>query len=162
MDYTPKKTDKANRILICEGARVMGNVSLGRGVGVWYNAVIRGDGGDITIGENTNVQDNAVIHAETVIGSNCTIGHGAITHGCTLGDNVLVGMGAIVLGGARVADNCIIAAGSVVTAKMDAPAGSMIMGNPAKVVRPLRDEEIQGNRDYCATYMALRDDLLNR
>lgn len=78
-----------------------------------------------------------------------------------LGDNVLVGMGAIVLGGARVADNCIIAAGAVVTGKMDAPAGSMIMGNPAKVVRPLRDEEIQGNRDYCATYMALRDDLLN-
>lgn len=162
MDYTPKKTDKANRILICEGAQVMGSVSLAQGVSVWYNAVIRGDGGPITIGKDTNVQDNAVIHSKTVIGARCTIGHGAIAHGCTLGDNVLVGMGAILLNGAKVADNCIIAAGSVVTGKMDAPAGSMIMGNPAKVVRPLRDEEIQGNRDYCTDYMSLRDDRLEQ
>ena len=148
MDYTPKKTDKENSILICEGAHVVGSVSLAKGVSVWYNAVIRGDGG-------------GVIHAETVVGSHCTIGHSAIVHGCVLGNNVLVGMGSIVLGGAKVADNCIIAAGSVVTGKMDAPAGSMIMGNPAKVVRPLRETEIRGNMDYCKIYMGLRDDRLN-
>ena len=161
MDYTPKKTDKSNGILICDGAYVVGNVTLGKGVSVWYNATIRGDGGDISIGENTNVQDGAVIHAETVVGSNCTIGHNAIVHGCTIGDNVLVGMGSIVLNGARIADNCIIAAGSVVTGKMDAPAGSMIMGNPAKVVRELREDQIEGNREYCQVYMNLRDGHLN-
>ena len=160
MDYTPQKTDLINRILICDGAQVVGNVTLSSGVGVWYNAVIRGDGGDITIGEHTNVQDNAVIHAKTTIGSHCTIGHGAIVHGCTIGNNVLVGMGSIVLNGARIADDCIIAAGSVVTGKIDAPAGSMIMGNPAKVVRPLKEAEIQGNREYCQTYMNLRDQHL--
>ena len=150
MDYTPKKTDKSNGILICDGAYVVGDVTLGKGVSVWYNATIRGDGGAISIGENTNVQDGAVIHAETVVGANCTIG-----------DNVLVGMGSIVLNGAKIADNCIIAAGSVVTGKTDAPAGSMIMGNPAKVVRELREDQIEGNREYCRFYTNLRDDRLN-
>jgi len=161
MDYTPWKTDKSKKILICDGAYVVGNVTLAEGVSVWYNATIRGDGGDIAIGENTKIQVGAVIHAETVIGSHCTIGHKAIVHGCTIGDNVLVGMGSIVLNGAKIADNCIIAAGSVVTGKMDAPAGSMIMGNPAKVVRTLRDDQIEGNREYCQTYMNLRDGHLN-
>ena len=161
MDYTPKKTDKSNGILICDGAYVVGDVTLGKGVSVWYNATIRGDGGAISIGENTNVQDGAVIHAETVVGANCTIGHNAIVHGCTIGDNVLVGMGSIVLNGAKIADNCIIAAGSVVTGKTDAPAGSMIMGNPAKVVRELREDQIEGNREYCRLYTNLRDDRLN-
>ena len=161
MDYTPKKTDKSSGILICDGAYVVGDVTLGKGVSVWYNATIRGDGGAISIGENTNVQDGAVIHAETVVGANCTIGHNAIVHGCTIGDNVLVGMGSIVLNGAKIADNCIIAAGSVVTGKMDAPAGSMIMGNPAKVVRELREDQIEGNREYCQFYTTLRDKRLN-
>lgn len=161
MNYTPMKTDKERSILICDGAHVVGNVTLGNGVSVWYNSTIRADDGDISIGENTNVQDGAVIHAKTVVGSNCTIGHSAIVHGCTIGNNVLVGMGSIVLNGAKIADDCIIAAGSVVTGKMDAPAGSMIMGNPAKVVRPLRDDQIEGNREYCQIYMKLRDNHLN-
>lgn len=161
MNYTPMKTDKENSILICDGAYVTGDVTLGKGVSVWYNAVIRGDQGTISVGDNTNVQDGVIIHAQTVVGSNCTIGHNAIVHACTVGNNVLVGMGSIVLNGARIADDCIIAAGAVVTGKMDAPAGSMIMGNPAKVVRPLREEEIQGNREYCESYMRLRDNHLN-
>ena len=160
MDYTPKKTDPNEGILICDGAFVVGNVTLAKGVSVWYNAAIRGDDGDISIGENTNVQDGAVLHAKTVVGAGCTIGHNAIVHGCTLGDNVLVGIGSIVLNGAKVGDNCIIGAGAVVTGKMDAPAGSMILGNPAKVIRPLREEEIEGNREYCQIYMRLRDDHL--
>ena len=150
MAYPLRKTDAA--VLICEGARVSGDVTLGKGVSVWYNAVIRGDDGAITVGEGTNIQDCAVLHEETRIGTGCTIGHGAIVHGCTVGDNVLIGMGAIVLNGAKIGDNCIVGAGALVTGKMDAPAGSMILGSPAKVVRPLTAEELAGNRQSAEGY----------
>ena len=133
MDYTPKKTDKNNSILICDGAYVVGNVTLGKGVSVWYNATIRGDGGDISIGENTNVQDGAVIHAETVVGANCTIGHNAIVHGCTIGDNVLVGAGAKVLGPIVIDSNSKIAANAVVL--KDIPENSTAVGIPARIAR---------------------------
>ena len=133
-------------VLICEGACVAGNVTLGKGVSVWYNAVIRGDEGPIVVGENTNIQDGAVLHTGIdrllSIGKGCTVGHNAVVHGCTIGDYVLVGMGSIVMDGARIGDNCIIGAGALVTGKMDAPAGSMLLGSPAKVVRPLREDEI--------------------
>ena len=89
------------------------------------------------------------------VGRGCTVGHGAILHGCTIGDNVLIGMGSIVLNGARIGDNCIVGAGALVTGKMDAPAGSMILGSPAKVVRPLTEEEIAGNRASAQTYLHL-------
>ncbi|MCI8809597.1 MAG: gamma carbonic anhydrase family protein [Oscillibacter sp.] len=150
MAYPLRKTDAD--VLICEGARVSGDVTLGKGVSVWYNAVIRGDDGAITVGEGTNIQDCAVLHEETRIGTGCTIGHGAIVHGCTVGDNVLIGMGAIVLNGAKIGDNCIVGAGALVTGKMDAPAGSMILGSPAKVVRPLTAEELAGNRQSAEGY----------
>ena len=157
MDYTPKKTDKSNGILICDGAYVVGNVTLGKGVSVWYNATIRGDGGDISIGDNTNVQDGAVIHAETVVGSNCTIGHNAIVHACTVGDNVLIGMGATVLNGAKIGNNCVVGGGALVTGKMDAPDGSMILGSPAKVVRALTEAEIEGNRESARGYLHMAE-----
>ncbi|MEY8389251.1 gamma carbonic anhydrase family protein [Oscillospiraceae bacterium 38-13] len=143
--------------LICDGARVSGDVTLGRGVSVWYNAVLRGDDGAIVVGEGTNIQDCAVLHEETQVGSGCTIGHGAIVHGCTIGDNVLVGMGAIVLNGARIGDDCIVGAGALVTGKLDAPAGSMILGSPAKVVRPLTEEEIEGNRRSAGGYLEMAE-----
>ena len=151
MAYQLRETDE--NVLICDGAKVSGDVTLGKGVSVWYNAVIRGDDGAITVGEGTNVQDGAVLHEETRVGAGCTIGHGAIVHGCTIGDNVLIGMGAIVLNGARIGDNCIVGAGALVTGKMDAPAGSMILGSPAKVVRPLTEEEIAGNRRSAQGYL---------
>lgn len=151
MAYKLRETDGS--VLICDGARVGGDVTLGKGVSVWYNAVIRGDDGAVTVGENTNIQDCAVLHEETHVGAGCTIGHGAIVHGCTIGDNVLVGMGAIVLNGARIGDNCIVGAGALVTGKMDAPAGSMLLGSPAKVVRPLTEAEIQGNRRSAQGYL---------
>ena len=151
MAYQKRETDE--RVLICDGAAVVGDVTLSPGVSVWYNAVLRGDEGAITVGENTNIQDGAILHEETVVGSGCTIGHGAIVHGCTVGNNVLIGMGAIVLNGAKIGDNCIVGAGALVTGKMDAPAGSMILGNPAKVVRPLTEAEIQGNRDSAVGYL---------
>ena len=151
MTYEQSKTDE--NVMIAEGAYVTGDVRLAKGVNIWYNAVLRGDEGSITVGEDTNIQDCAVLHEETVVGKGCTIGHGAIVHGCTVGDNTLIGMGAIVLNGARIGSNCIVGAGALVTGKRDAPDGSMILGSPAKVVRPLKPEEIEGNRAAMEEYL---------
>ena len=148
----PKKTFDET-VMIAEGARVGGDVTLGKYVNIWYNAVLRGDEGAITVGEETNIQAGAVLHEETVVGKGCTIGHNAIVHGCTVGDNTLVGMGAIILNGARVGSNCIVGAGALVTGKMDAPDGVMLLGSPAKVVRPLTEAEIESNRASARGYL---------
>ena len=157
---TKPKFDES--VFVCPGAAIVGDVTLGKNVNVWYNAVLRGDDGAIKVGDNTNVQDCAVLHEETTVGSGCTIGHGAIVHGCTVGDGTLIGMhatllnhcgmGATVLNGAKIGDNCIVGAGALVTGKMDAPAGSMILGSPAKVVRPLTEAEIESNRESAREY----------
>ena len=152
MAYKLRETDPD--VLICEGARVSGDVTLGRGVNIWYNAVLRGDDGAITVGEGTNIQDCAVLHEETHVGAGCTIGHGAIVHGCTVGDNTLIGMGAVVLNGARIGRDCIVGAGALVTGKLDAPDGSMVLGSPARVVRALTEAEIQQNRRSAEGYLA--------
>ena len=151
MAYQLKKSDE--NVLICEGACVVGDVTLGKGVSVWYNAVLRGDEGAIVVGENTNIQDGAIMHEETKVGAGCTIGHNAIVHACTVGDNVLIGMGSIVMDGARIGDDCIVGAGSLVTGKMDAPAGSLVLGSPAKVVRSLRPDELEMIREDAAVYL---------
>lgn len=148
---TKPKFDES--VFVCPGAAIVGDVTLGKNVNVWYNAVLRGDDGAIKVGDNTNIQDCAVLHEETTVGSGCTIGHGATVHGCTVGNNVLIGMGATVLNGAKIGDNCIVGAGALVTGKMDAPAGSMILGSPAKVVRPLKPEEIEGNQAAMEEYL---------
>lgn len=148
-----QKRESDENVFIADTAVVVGDVTLGKGVSVWFQAVVRGDEGPITVGENTNIQDAAILHAETHIGKNCTIGHGAIVHGCTVGDNTLIGMGAIVLNGAKIGSDCIVGAGALVTGKMDAPDGSMILGSPAKVVRPLKPEEIEGNRAAMEEYL---------
>ena len=146
---------------IAPTAVITGDVTLEKDVNIWHYAVLRGDIGPIHIGEGTNIQDHAMVHEKTTVGKYCTVGHRAILHGCTIGDHCVVGMGAILLNDAKIADHCLVAAGAVVTSKMDAPAGSLILGNPAKVVRPLREAEIRGNMDYCKIYMGLRDDRLN-
>ena len=151
MAYKLRTSDE--NVLICEGACVAGDVTLAKGVSVWYNAVLRGDEGPIVVGENTNIQDGAILHTNTTVGAGCTIGHRAIVHGCTIGDNVLVGMGAIIMDGAKIGDNCIVGAGALVTGKMDAPAGSMLLGSPAKIVRALREEEIQMIREVAQVYL---------
>ena len=153
MAYPLRKTDDA--VLIAEGAAVVGEVTLERGVSIWYNAAIRGDQGAIFIGEDTNVQECAVIHEGSTIGKGCTIGHGAIVHGCTVGDNTLVGMGAIVLTGAKIGSDCMVGAGARVTGKTVVPNGSLVLGNPAKVIRPLTDAEIQVIRDSRDEYIAM-------
>ena len=129
-------------VYIAPNATVVGDVTLHKNANIWYNAVLRGDSGAIVIGEGTNVQDHCVIHEKTTIGSNCTIGHSAIVHGCTIGDGCVIGMGAIVLTGAVLGDGCLVGAGALVTGKTVAPAGSMLLGSPAKVVKELTQEQI--------------------
>lgn len=144
---------------IAENAIVIGNVSIDEGSSIWYGAVARGDIAPITIGKYSNVQDNATVHVgynePTVIGDYVVIGHNAIVHGCTLGNNVLIGMGAIVLNGASVGDNCIIAAGALVTQNKVIPPNSMVMGSPGKVVRQVTEEDIEAVKNNAISYNEL-------
>lgn len=142
---------------IAPNATVVGNVTLEAGVSIWYGAVLRGDCGAITIGENSNVQDNCVIHETTTVGKGCSIGHGAILHNCTIGDNCVVGMGAILLNGAVLGEHCLVGAGAVVTGKMNAPAGSLILGNPATVVKELTQDQIDYIHRDAQLYLRLAE-----
>ena len=146
---------KQNGAYIAPNATVVGDVILGESANIWYGAVLRGDSGTITVGEGSNVQDNAVIHDRTTIGKHCTVGHGAIVHGCTVGDNTVIGMGAIVLNGAVIGNNCIVGAGALVTGKMNAPDGSVILGNPAKVVKEVTEQQVQDNAHSAQHYVEL-------
>ena len=150
-----KSIDKS--VFLAEGARVIGNVEIGKDSSVWFNAVIRADSDTVKIGESSNVQDNAVIHTSdgfgVQIGDNVTIGHGAIIHGCTVKNNVMIGMGAIVLNGAVIEENCIIGAGTLVTQGKIIPAGSLAFGNPVKIVRQLTDDEIKSILDNAISYV---------
>ena len=146
-----------NRIFIAPGAIVLGEVTLGEEVGIWYHATIRGDRAPIIIGNRSNIQDNSVVHVDAehpvTIGDNVTIGHGAIIHGCEIGDNTLVGMGAIIMNGAKIGKNCIVAAGALVTQNTQMPDNSLIMGNPAKIKREVTEEEVAGNLKNAAFYV---------
>ena len=152
-----KKPRIDEQAVVADGAVVLGDVTIEKNASIWYNAVIRGDVNSISIGEGTNIQDLAVLHVDAdaplSIGKNVTIGHGAILHGCTIQDQALIGMGAIVLNGARIGKNCIVGAGALVTGGTEIPEGWMAFGNPAKPVRRLRPEEIEGNRRSCETYL---------
>lgn len=145
---------------VAANATVVGEVTLEKDVSVWYGAVLRGDSGAITVGEGTNIQELCVLHEKTTVGKQCTIGHGAIVHGCTIGDNTMVGMGSIVLTGAVIGENCIIGAGAVVTGKTVAPAGSVLLGSPAKVVKQATAEMIAGNAESARFYMEIAEKTL--
>jgi carbonic anhydrase/acetyltransferase-like protein (isoleucine patch superfamily) len=129
---------------IAPNAVVVGDIVLSRDVGVWFGVVMRGDNERISIGARSNVQENCVLHTDMgfplTVGENCTIGHGAILHGCTIGDNSLIGMGATVLNGAKIGKNCLIGANALVTEGKDIPDNSLVVGAPAKVVRTLDAE----------------------
>jgi len=146
-----------------EGSRIIGDVTIGNASSVWYNAVIRGLPSQITIGARTNVQDNVVIHGDpedpVQIGDDVTIGHGAIVHGCTIHNNSLIGMGAIILNGAVIGSNCIVGAGSLVTQNRTIPNNTLVYGNPARVIRNLTDEEIEGNRVSAQHYVDFANSL---
>ena len=139
---------------VADNATVAGDVRLGRDSSVWYGAVLRADTGRITIGENANVQDNAVLHTgpglNVTVGRGTSIGHGAIVHGCTVGEGCLIGMHATILNGAVIGDGSLIAAGALVPEGMNVPAGSLVIGVPGKVVRPVSAEqaaEIKANEE---------------
>ncbi len=134
-------TPVINGARIAPSAIVRGDVHLEKDCSVWHTAVIRGDKAAIRVGEGTNIQDGCVLHNPVTIGKLCTIGHRAIIHGCTIGDHCLIGSGSIVLDGAELGDYCLVAAGSLVTGKTKAPAGSLLMGSPAKIVREISPEQ---------------------
>lgn len=133
---------------VADSAVVIGSVLLKAGASVWFNAVLRGDTELITVGENSNVQDGSVLHTDPgcplVIGSNVTIGHKVMLHGCTIGDNSLIGINAVVLNRARIGKNCLIGANALITEGKEIPDNSMVMGAPGKVVRQLTEAEIAG------------------
>ncbi|MEY4631142.1 MAG: hypothetical protein RIQ81_1262 [Pseudomonadota bacterium] len=167
MDWKGNRPELGKDVFIASGARVIGDVVLGVGTNVWFNVVIRGDVNSIRVGFRTNIQDNAVVHVTrgtgpTNIGSDVTIGHSAIIHACTVEDNCLIGMGAVILDGARIRKNSLVAAGSVVTPGKDFPAGSMIMGSPAKAVRELTAQEIAGLQDSADHYVELARTYFSR
>jgi carbonic anhydrase/acetyltransferase-like protein (isoleucine patch superfamily) len=148
---------------IDQSAQVIGDVTIGEQSSVWMTVVIRGDVNYIRIGDRTNIQDGTVVHVmhdtcPTVIGNDVTIGHGAIVHGCTIADRVLVGMGAIVLNGASIGQDSIVAAGSLVTERMVVPARSLVMGSPAKVKRTLNDTEVASIQEYADNYVRYKRD----
>ena len=151
-----EKTKLPQAAFVAENATVRGRVTAGAGSSIYFGAVIRSEAEETVIGPDTNIQDNCVLHTDAGfpihIGRGCTIGHGAILHGCTLGDNTLVGMGAIVLNGARIGRDCIIGAGALVPQGMDIPDGSLAFGSPAKVRRALTEEEIAANRAAAEFY----------
>lgn len=146
-------------VFVADGAKVIGDdIEIGAQSNVWYNAVIRSDNGEfVHIGERTNVQDLTMIHtspgASTTIGDGVTIGHSCIIHGCTVGDNALIGMGTILLDGCNIGKNTIIGAGSLVTKNTIIPDGCMAFGRPAKVIRELTEAEIEMNRETAEHYV---------
>lgn len=142
---------------IAPSASVIGKVRLERGASVWFGAVIRGDNELITIGENSNVQDGAVMHTDPglplTVGKGCTIGHKAILHGCTIGDNTLIGMGAVILNRARIGRNCLIGANALITEGKEIPDNSLVMGQPGKIAGELNEEAIARLAKSAETYV---------
>lgn len=140
----------ADSAWVADSAQVMGNVELAEDVSIWFGVVIRGDTETIRIGRRTNIQDMSVLHADIgmplTLGEDVTVGHQVMLHGCTIGDGSLIGIGAVVLNGAKIGKNCLVGAGSLVTEGKEFPDGSMILGSPAKVVRQLTPEQLQGLR----------------
>ncbi|HXG48265.1 MAG TPA: gamma carbonic anhydrase family protein [Methylomirabilota bacterium] len=144
-------------VFIARGAVVIGDVTLGDHASVWYNAVVRGDINRIAIGHHTNIQDNAVVHLADdypcLIGNWVTVGHSAIVHACTVGDETLVGMGAVILDGAQVGAQCLVGAKAVVTPGTRIPDGSLVLGAPATVKRPLTEVERAGLKSWAEKYV---------
>lgn len=156
-----KKVKLSEGVFIEETACVVGSVNIGKNVSIWYNSVVRADLESVEIEENSNVQDNAVIHVDKnskcLIGKNVSIGHSAIIHGCTIGDNSLIGMGAIILNKAKIGKNCIIAAGALVAENKEIPDNSLVVGIPGKIVRQVSNEEVEKNILNAKEYVKLKD-----
>ncbi len=162
-EYMPKVHDSC---FIADSAEIIGKVTLKENVNIWFNAVLRGDVNTIDVGANTNIQDNCVVHVNgsvpipTIIGENCTIGHSAIIHACTIGNNVLIGMGAIILDGAVIEDNVIIGAGALIPPGKKIPKNSLVVGSPGKVVRQLSEKEVKELEESAEHYVSLAKEYM--
>lgn len=158
-NYIPEIHDSC---YVAESSQVIGKVKMGKNSSVWECAVIRGDVDKITIGESTNVQDGSILHVNNgiplIIGNNVTIGHGVNLHGCSIGDNSLIGIGAIILNGAKIGDNCIVGAGAIVTQNSIIPNNSLVLGAPGKIIREISDFEVEENVKNAKNYVQLSKD----
>ena len=145
---------------VADSARVIGSVVLGNQSSIWFGSVLRGDIEPITVGARSNIQDNSVAHTSrnrpVVLGDDVTVGHNVVLHGCTVGNNCLIGMGAILLDGCEIGDNCIIGAGSLVPVGRKIPAGSLAVGSPCRVVRALGPDDFEEIRSFATRYVALQ------
>ncbi|MCA6245169.1 MAG: gamma carbonic anhydrase family protein [Phenylobacterium sp.] len=168
-DATPELPED-DEYWIAPNAAVIGRVILKRNASVWWGATLRGDNDPIVIGENSNVQDGSVLHTDTgsplTLGANVTVGHMVMLHGCTIGDNTLVGIGSIILNGARIGRNCLIGANCLITEGKEIPDNSLVMGAPGKVVRELSDAQAQsvalGARHYVENWKRYRAGLRHK
>ncbi|MCQ1853815.1 gamma carbonic anhydrase family protein [Neorhizobium galegae] len=156
-EFEPK-TPGADRFWLAPDATIIGKVELGEDVGIWFGSVLRGDNEPIVVGKGSNIQEGVMIHTDprypVTIGENCTIGHHAIIHGCSIGDNSLVGMGATILNGAKIGRNCLVGANALVTEGKEFPDNSLIVGSPAKVMRVLDDEAAEKLKQSAIRYVA--------
>ena len=165
-----KVSTNGNDFFIAPSASVMGRVFLEKHVSVWFGAVVRGDVEDIKIGENSNIQDLSVLHADPghplIIGKNVTVGHKVMLHGCSIGDNSLIGINSVILNGAKIGQNCLIGANSLITEGMEIPDNSLVMGSPAKVKKELdpsmKDILIGSATHYVENYIRFKKDLMEQ
>ncbi len=165
LDYRGIAPQIAADAFVAPTATIIGDVEIGAECGVWFGVILRGDVNRIRIGARTNLQDGTIVHVTralhpTIVGSNVTIGHGVKLHGCVIGDGSLVGIGAIVLDGVQIGEGSLVAAGSLVAPGTVIPPRSLVLGNPAKIKRPLRDEEVAGFAELAARYVDYRLDYL--
>ncbi|MBA2779132.1 gamma carbonic anhydrase family protein [Billgrantia kenyensis] len=155
--YGEHRPDVHASVYVAESAEVIGQVTLQAEASVWYQAVLRGDSDHLEVGEQSNIQDGAVLHADPgfplKVGKGVTVGHQAMLHGCTIGDGSLVGIQAVILNGAVIGENCLVAAGAVVKEGAEFPPNSLIVGAPAKVIRQLDDNAVEGLRLNAAVYV---------
>lgn len=154
-DFTPELPENGD-FWVAPDANIIGRVVLGQATSVWFGATLRGDNEPIVVGDGTNIQENAILHTDMgyplTIGAGCTVGHKAMLHGCIIGENSLIGMGATVLNGAKIGKNCLIGANALITEGKEIPDGSLVMGAPGKVVRQLDEAAIEGLRRSAIGY----------
>jgi gamma-carbonic anhydrase len=165
LSFGEKRPDLGQRVFLAPSADIIGQVRLGEDASVFFQCVLRADINHITVGARTNIQDHTTVHVAsdrgTTIGEDVSIGHGCTIHACTVGDRVLVGMGSIIMDGAVIEADCLVAAGSLVPKGKAFATGSLIMGNPAKAVRKLTAEEVQGLAKLAAKYVMVKDVYLD-
>lgn len=159
LNFQGKKPMINEKSFIAENATIIGEVVIKKYASIWYNVVLRGDIASIIIGENTSVQDGSIVHCDTgistIVGNNVTIGHNVVLHACKIGDNSLIGIGTVVLDRAEIGEGTIIGAGAIVTPRTKIPPYSMAVGIPAKVVRNLNEEEVEGLKNHAMGYVEL-------